>query len=168
MLDYFQKITIGQYKAALQTLQNCIDECPLEQWRGKVANHSFSQSAFHALFFADIYLGKDLDEFKNQSFHKQHSSEFRDYEELQSKVPENTYTKSFVMDYLEYCHRKVESVVGNETETALKAKSEIPWLEITRGELHIYNIRHIQHHAAQLTMRLRLETNVNIGWVRSG
>lgn len=168
MLDQFKTLTISQYRAALQTLEDCIDECPSEQWAGKVVNHSFSESAFHALFFADVYLGNDLDELKDQTFHKQHASEFGDYEELKNKVPENTYTKSFVKDYLDFCRRKVESVVGNETEDELGAKSGIPWQEITRGELHTYNIRHIQHHAAQLIMRLRLDTQVDIGWVRTG
>ena len=168
MLDYFKKLTISQYHAALQTLEDCIDHCPNEQWIGKVANHSFSESAFHALFFADVYLSQDLDELKNQAFHNQHAAEFGDYEELENKIPENTYTKAFMKDYVNYCRRKVDSVLGNESEDSLKAKSKIPWQEITRGELHTYNIRHIQHHAAQLIMRLRLDTQVDIGWVKTG
>lgn len=168
MLNYFQQLTISQYKAALQTLEHCIDECPAQQWAGNVANHSFSESAFHALFFADVYLGNDLDELKSQPFHQQHAAEFGDYEELQRKVPENTYTKQFVKEYLKFCTEKVESVLSAETEQSLQSESGIPWQEITRGELHTYNIRHLQHHAAQLILRLRLDTEVNIGWVRSG
>ena len=38
----------------------------------------------------------------------------------------------------------------------------------TRAELHLYNIRHIQHHAAQLILRLRLDTDVDIPWVGRG
>jgi len=37
-----------------------------------------------------------------------------------------------------------------------------------RAELHVYNIRRIQHHAAQLNLRLRLDTNVDIPWIGSG
>ncbi len=168
MLDHFKQLTISQYKAALQTIEDIVNQCPDEQWAGKVANNSFNESVFHVLFFADLYLGDDLDEFKSQEFHLQHSSEFGDYEELQPKIPENTYTKAFVKEYLEHCRRKVDLVVGNQTEDELKAESGIPWQEITRGELHINNIRHLQHHAAQLIMRLRLDTQVDIGWVKAG
>ncbi len=168
MLAHFRKLTISQYGAALQTLEDCVDECPNEQWVGKVANHSFNESAFHALFFADVYLSKNLDELKEQEFHKQHAAEFGDYEELESKIPENAYTKEFVKGYLDFCRNKVETLIANETEDELFAKSDIPWQEISRAELHTYNIRHLQHHAAQLIMRLRLDTQVDVGWVRTG
>jgi hypothetical protein len=35
----------------------------------------------------------------------------------------------------------------------------------SRAELHVYNVRHIQHHAAQLILRLRLDTDVDVPWV---
>jgi hypothetical protein len=28
--------------------------------------------------------------------------------------------------------------------------------------MHVYNIRHVHHHAAQLTLRLRLDTDVDV------
>jgi hypothetical protein len=39
---------------------------------------------------------------------------------------------------------------------------------MSRAELYVYNLRHIQHHAAQLSLRLRLDHGVNIAWVGSG
>lgn len=168
MLAQFKKLTISQYRAALQTLENCIDECPDEQWAGNVANRSFSQSAFHTVFFGDVYLGKNLDELREQDFHKQHADEFRDYEELERKIPENFYSKEFVKKYLEFCRQKAETVVNGQTEDDFMEIADFSWQEITRSELHTYNIRHIQHHAAQLIMRLRLDTNIDIGWVKKG
>jgi len=32
-------------------------------------------------------------------------------------------------------------------------------------ELHMYNIRHLQHHAGQLIDRLRTTENIGIAWV---
>ena len=167
MFEYYQAIITSQYLAAFQTLEHCIDACPEEQWTGKVANHSFSRSAFHALFFADLYLGDSIQEMKVQPFHQENSQYFGDYEELQATTPTNTYEKGFVGNYLNFCQSKTTSVLGRETEATLKKQSDIPWQEISRGELHIYNIRHIQHHAAQLIMRLRLDTPIDIGWVKS-
>ena len=37
-----------------------------------------------------------------------------------------------------------------------------------RAELHVYSIRHIQHHAAQLSLRLRLDAGVAIPWIGVG
>ena len=71
-------------------------------------------------------------------------------------------------DYLDFCRSKAIFVVANETEGSLMEQSGIPWQELARGELHVYNIRHIQHHAAQLVLRLRLDTEVDIDWVKSG
>ena len=168
MLELFKELTISQYGAAIETLRKCIEGCPDEQWVGKVANHSFNESAFHALFFADVYLCNTLEELKQQPFHREHAEEFGNYEELEKKVPENSYTRAFVLKYLYFCLEKVSTVVGSETEDSLASETGIPWQEISRGELHTYNIRHLQHHAAQLILRLRLDTSVDIGWVRTG
>jgi hypothetical protein len=40
--------------------------------------------------------------------------------------------------------------------------------DFSRAELHVYNIRHIHHHAAQLSLRLRLDTGRGVDWVGSG
>lgn len=165
MLALFKDLTINQYQAALQTLGNCIDECPEVLWYGKIANHSFNVSAFHAIFFADVYLGNSLEEIKSQDFHNNNADDFAGYEELSHDPPVNIYRKAFVKDYLEFCQSKADFVVANESEESLKRQSGIPWQKLTRAELHIYNIRHIQHHAAQLVLRLRLDSDVDIDWV---
>ncbi len=165
MLALFKDLTISQYEAALLTLGNCIDECPEDLWFGKIANHSFNVSAFHAIFFADVYLGKSLEELKAQDFHNRYAADFDGYEELSNDPPVNIYRKAFVKEYLDFCHSKAVFVVANETAESLKRQSAIPWQKLTRAELHVYNIRHIQHHAAQLVLRLRLDSDVDIDWL---
>ncbi|NNF08004.1 MAG: hypothetical protein HKN21_14670 [Candidatus Eisenbacteria bacterium] len=39
------------------------------------------------------------------------------------------------------------------------------WGTATYFELHIYNMRHIQHGAAQINLKLRMQTNDAPGWV---
>jgi hypothetical protein len=58
-----------------------------------------------------------------------------------------------------------------ETEQSLRAACKFAWLarlSMSRAELHVYNIRHIQHHAAKLSLRLRLDYGLDIRWVGSG
>ena len=165
MLALFKDLTISQYKAALLTLGNCIDECPEDLWFGKIANHSFNVSAFHAIFFADVYLGNSLEDLKAQDVHNRYAADFDGYEDLSNDPPVNIYRKAFVKEYLDFCHSKAVFVVANETAESLKRQSAIPWQKLTRAELHVYNIRHIQHHAAQLVLRLRLDSDVDIDWL---
>ena len=47
----------------------------------------------------------------------------------------------------------------------LDAPSGFHWLPFTKFELQVYNIRHAQHHAAQLADRLRASGNGGVPWV---
>ena len=42
------------------------------------------------------------------------------------------------------------------------------WVKLSRTELHVYNIRHLQHHAAQMILRLRLDHAIDFPWHKSG
>jgi len=46
-----------------------------------------------------------------------------------------------------------------------RQRCRFDWLEATFVELILYNIRHVQHHAAQLNLILRQTTDSAPGWV---
>ncbi len=167
-LEQFKQITLAQYEAAFSTINEILAKVPDDVWAGKVANHPFSQSFFHTLFFGDVYLAQNLDEMKQQAFHIEHADSFRDYEELEQRAPVLTYAKSFVEKYLKFCIEKARSVMAEESEESLASVADFPWHTISRAELHLYNIRHLQHHAAQMIMRLRLDKDAHTGWYKSG
>src|SRR6266550_3531979 len=52
--------------------------------------------------------------------------------------------------------------------TELAPGSVPPERAYRNGELLLYNMRHVQHHAAQLNMRLRQETDSAPKWVSKG
>lgn len=168
MLDVYKQAVIGQYEAALRTLQQCIDECPDESWDAPVCNHAFCQAVFHTLFFADLYLSESVEAQKAQAFHSDRPEFFRDYEEMVDKKPEHLYDRPAINEYLQFCLHKARDVVNRETEETLAGPTGFPWQTITRAEMHVYNIRHIHHHAAQLQLRLRLDHAIDIKWVKSG
>jgi hypothetical protein len=143
MLDTLKTLTLNQYEAALCTLNACIDRCPEPSWHARVGNLLFSQVAFHTLIFTD-------------------------YEEFADRPPRNRYERGWVKQYVEHCRRKAAEVVASETAETLAGPSGFEWRKFTRAELHVYNIRHIQHHAAQLGLRLRLDHGVDIPWIGSG
>lgn len=168
MLRTFKELVANQFEAALCTLHTCIDRCPEPVWNGRVGNYSFCQVAFHVLFWTDFYLGRDTDSFGQQPFHREHERFFGDYEEFEDRAPTSRYDKTSINAYLEHCRKKASDVIAAETAEALSGSSGFERRTFSRAELHIYNIRHIQHHTAMLSLRLRLDANQAIPWVGSG
>lgn len=168
MLDKFRQLVVGQYEAALSMLKECVDRCPDAVWNARVANYKFCQVAFHTLFYTDFYLGEDPESFRRQPFHLQNERIFRDYEEFEDRAPVHLYEKRQILAYLSHCREKAREVLPKETPDTLMAghafKPRVP----SRAELHIDNIRHVQHHTAQLSLRLRLDTGDGAAWIGSG
>jgi hypothetical protein len=167
MLETLKQLLGNQYEAALGTLNLCVVRCPEQSWNECVAKWKFCQAAFHAVFFADLYLQPtdDVEAFKRQVFHVEHKADFRDYEELQDRPQVLLYEKAFVLDYLQHVRRKAQETSARESADVLAGGSGFHWRKCSRAELHVYNIRHVQHHAAQLSLRLRLDSALDIPWV---
>lgn len=168
MVDLVKELITNQYQAALATVAYCIEHCPDENWNQPVANWPFYESVFHTLFYADYYLEPTADSISSQPFHQAHPELFGDYEQLQPVEPTIVYTRAQMRMYVEFCMEKAAHMMASETEESLSASAQFPRKDFSRAELHVYNIRHIQHHAAQLILRLRLHTDVNVPWFRSG
>jgi hypothetical protein len=167
MLDTFKQLVANQYEATLCMLSICLDRCPEAAWEAPVANLKFCQVAFHALFFTDFYLGSNADDLRRQTFHRDHESFFRDYEELEDRVQVLLYDKLSIKSYLQHCRQKAADVIAGETAASLAGPSGFERRMYSRAELHVCNIRHIQHHVAQLSLRLRLDFYQDIPWIGS-
>lgn len=168
MLDAFKTLITNQFEAVFCTLNVCIDRCPETLWDGRIANHRFCQVAFHTLFYADFYLGQSDVGFRDQPFHRDHTEFFRDYEEFEDRPPLCLYDRPAIKSYLEHCRRKASDTIAAETADSLAARAAFPRRAFSRAELHLYNVRHIQHHAAQLSLRLRLDAGQGVPWIGSG
>jgi glycyl-tRNA synthetase alpha subunit len=168
MLNTYKNLTTHQFEATFCMLGACIDRCPDTNWQAPVANLKFSQVVFHALFYGDVYLDRDVESVRSQVFHREHAEVFAGYEELTDQAPQALYEKSFVTAYLQHCREKATSVIEAETSETLNEPAGFDWLSFSQAELHVYNIRHIHHHAAQLSLRLRIDAGVDIPWVGSG
>lgn len=157
-----------QYEAALCTLNHCMVNSPEAAWQGNVVNMTFDQVVFHTLFFTDYYLGQNPEAFTRQDYHQTHAEFFADYEEMEPRVQVQRYTKESLDSYLQFCRAKASETLAAESIEDLSAACQFPPKSFSRAELHVYNVRHIQHHAAQLIMRLRLDYQVDTPWFGSG
>jgi hypothetical protein len=167
MRDTMAELLIHQYEASLCTLHLAVAWCPESSWNQPVAAWKFCQAAFHAAFFADVYLqpGDDVDALKRQPFHAEHEADFRDYEELEDREQVLLYGRPFVLSYIQNVRQKAQETIARESADVLAGPSGFRRRACSRAELHVYNIRHIQHHAAQLILRLRLDAGVDVPWV---
>ena len=168
MIESYKSLIANQYEASLCTLNKCIEACPEDAWYAPVVNLTFCQVAFHTLFFTDLYLGSDVESQRKQDFHLANVDIFADYEELEPRRQTLSYDRQFILSYVQHCRETSQRVVHAETEESLGANFDFGWVSAIRSEFHLYNIRHIQHHAAQLSLRLRIDHEINIPWVGSG
>ena len=168
MIDIDKSAVAPQFEAALCMLARCVDACPEPLWHQPIGNLKFCQVAFHTLFFADLYLGRNVAALRQQPFHRDHATIFADYEELEPVRQKAVYERPFILAYAQHCREKAARTIADETAETLAVSTGFERLKFTRGERHLYNIRHVQHHAAQLSLRLRLDAGIEIGWVGSG
>jgi hypothetical protein len=118
---------------------------------------------WHTLFYIDLYLSKDISEFESQVFHIEHKNFFKDYEEW--KKPENTYTRDEVILYYDFCKKKTKEYFTKLNENDLYKKSNYKNMTIIEALIEI--IRHIQHHAAQLGLRVQQITGKELEWINN-
>lgn len=167
MIEYTKHILTSQFEAALAMLKQCIEACPEEHWESRVANGTVRWIAYHTLFFLDLYLSPSEQEFELRELNLRGGDE-------RGSVACLGLTKQEILEYVDICRQKISEAIDTETEQSMQGPSGIPWYSISRGELHLVNIRHVQHHAAQLSAFLRRvvpsiqEDKRALPWVRSG
>jgi DinB superfamily len=166
MIVYFKQILTAQYEASLAMLNQCIAACPPEHWEGKIANGTFRWVAYHALFFTDLYLSRNEHAFDLRDLHRQGGDE-------REPVAAPGLSKDDTLAYVPLCRQKIYESLAIETEASLAGPSGFSWYKITRGEMHFVNIRHIQHHAGQLSAYLRrvdekFKDRKTLRWIGSG
>ena len=105
---------------------------------------------------------------KNQEFHIKNKDIFADYEELEYQLPIRLYDREFIVRYWEYCKEKAERIISAITLDELLIIKEDNIKKISKLELIIDTIRHIQHHAAQLGLRLQFIAKKEMKWISRG
>ncbi|WP_439556708.1 DinB family protein, partial [Dyadobacter sp.] len=82
-------------------------------------------------------------------------------------VPDKHYTQPEMLGYVEEVRGKLREVVFGLSEEKLSERWTEPSgdMDYTVLEILLYNLRHVQHHAAQLNMLLRQEANMRSEWI---
>jgi len=167
-MDAFWKTTIWQqFGAAIDMLDNAIRACPDELWGDpskkpewvKKNVVGFWYVAYHTLFFLDCYLSESLARFSPPAPFN------LDELDPAGLLPGRPFSKTELLGYLDHCRKKCWTTIEAMTEEKARQRCGFAWLDITGAELLLYNMRHVQHHAAQLNLLLRQGTDSAPRWV---
>lgn len=167
-MDPIWKTTLWQqFGAAIDMLDNAVRACPDDVWHGRMwedpsQRPEFSQPwylVYHTLFWLDLYLSGAVEGFTPPPPFT------LDELDPAGLVPEQPYTRDEMRAYLAHdrakCRTTIEALTG---ETAFRA-CRFGWGEVPYVELLLYNMRHVQEHAAQLSLLLGQKLIPTSGWV---
>jgi uncharacterized damage-inducible protein DinB len=162
-IDFWRAAIRQQFHAAIDMLANAINACPDSVWPGE-GRGAFWYLAFHVLFFLDMYLSPE-----DEAQFRPPAPFGRGELEEEAVLPERAYRKDELLGYLEHCRKKLDGVMAGMTEAWTVSPCPFAYRAMSNGELLLYNMRHVQHHAAQLNMLLRQRTNsAPPRWVSKG
>ncbi len=135
-----------QFGATIDMLGNAIAACPEHLWD---TDSKFWYNAYHCLFYLDYYLTTEPKSFTPPFPYT--LSEF----DPDGLMPERTYTQAELLDYLAFCKTKCQNLIVSFTEETVTRRWANEYRNYTLFEIVLYNMRHVQHHAAQLNLLLR-------------
>ncbi len=166
--ETLRSVIKSQYHASLAMLGETLERCPEDVWTGTEHRNSFWQIAYHTLFIAHLYLQPN-----ESAFHplEHHQSEVQYPDGIAGRPkPDSTlplipepYSRAEVLAYWSVCDEMVDTAVDALDLHA--PESGFSWYKVSKMEHQFIAIRHIQHHAAQLSDRLRQAADLGIHWV---
>ncbi len=143
-----KQVIQSQYLASLAMLKQAITKCPPTVWDAPQDKDKSWYKAYHALYYAHLYLQATREEFVP----------WKEHRKPDSSAP---LSKEDALEYLAFVEQQV---VKRIPVTDLEAESGFHWLHFGKLELQFYNIRHIQQHTGELYERLGSRENVELGW----
>lgn len=147
-----------QFGAAIEMLENAITACPDELWR---QDEIFSKIAGHTSFFLHYYLSDTTPENAASTS----PPPFSDPDPADVS-PELRPGKEQLLEQLHQGRQKLRDQLSKHSPDQLMTKRFISQFKnLSLFELLLYNMRHVQHHTAQLNMLLRQNGTDPPKWV---
>lgn len=163
MDEFCKSVVWSQFGASIDALGKAIDFCPEEVWgdpsKRPESWYEFWYLVYHTLFWLDLHLSGSAEGFAPPTPFG--------LEELDPAglLPERVYSKAELQTYLRHCRHKCQTTIKSLTDETAQRTCTFPWVEMSFGELLLYNLRHVQHHTGQLNLILRQKIDDAPGWV---
>ena len=158
-----------QFGAAIDSFGNALRDCPDELWEAQLWQDQPDQwvaqgfSAFwylcyHTLFWLDLYLTGAEEGFTPPA-------PFDLVEMEADEVLPRTYTRQELLGYLADCRSRCQATISAMSPEQANRLCSFAWGEVPFAELQLYNLRHVQEHAAQLHLFLGQQAGRSTDWV---
>lgn len=160
----------SQLHAGLAMLREAVELCPDELWEDDRPTNAFWQVAYHTLYFTHLYLQPDVTAFRPWEGHQadvQHPDGIPGPADPGSALPliPEPYSRDQALAYGRALDATVDTCI--DALDLQRADCGFPWYRMSKLEHQLVNLRHLQHHAAQLADRLRAAEHVGVRWVGS-
>jgi hypothetical protein len=148
-----------QFGAAIDMLEHAIRACPDDLWGDRERQPEYWHVAFHTLFYLDFYLSDS-----GQGFAPPAPFTLTELDPA-GVLPERVYAKSELLEYLEHGRRKARARINTLTAESMNRRCDFEFIDFSVWEALLYNMRHVQHHFAQLNLLLRQANHPVPRWV---
>ena len=164
MIETWRTIVWQQFGAAIDMLGNAIRACPADHWQDAVWDDptdapgytEFWFISYHCLAWLERYLAGAPAVFAPPPPF------------VRGRLPDQPYTQAEVLAYFDQCREKCRVIFAALTDEEANRPCRLPWEggeELSFAELQLYNMRHVQEHAAQLSLHLGRATGSAPDWV---
>jgi hypothetical protein len=163
----WRTITWQQFGAAIDMLANALRACPDELWSEPLWNNPLERPeyshfwylGYHTMFWLDLYLSGAVEGFAPPAPFT------LDELDPAGLLPERTYTKNELQAYHAHCRQKCQATIEALNDETAQRRCRFGWGEVSFAELLLYNMRHVQEHAAQLSLFLGQKAGSAAAWV---
>ena len=162
-------VLTSQYKAALNMFRNTIEKVPTEYWNSMEYNNPIWQIAYHTIWATQLYLGVNVTTFEpwDKAIEGAESLGGSNVWENPEEgvIVEGYNTPDEIVSFIDSTQNHLKQAID---ALPFNENSGFEWYPFTRLELHVMNIRHIQHHTAQIIERLKIKGIKGFSWAIDG
>jgi hypothetical protein len=160
-----KEILWNQFGASIDMLTSAITNCPDDYF---TTHRRFYYIAFHSTIFLDYYLTLPPSDFSPPLSFTQKGPKDRPKEAIDDLIPDKIYSKQEIVEYLkqsrEKCKQLIYALTDEKLNDRFKEGDEPNDMDYPILEILLYNLRHTQHHTAQLNMLLRQDIGKHMEW----
>jgi hypothetical protein len=148
-----------QFGAAIDSLGGAIRSLPDDAWTSGDRWQQPWYLTFHTLFWLDLYLAESAVGYEPPP-------PFTRGELEPGVFPDRAYTKQELLAWLDRCRKALAARLATiATDEGARRRCRLPWGEMEAVELLLYNLRHVQHHVAQLNLITRRAGGEPSPWI---
>ena len=174
MNEIFQESLWRNFAAVIDMLKNVIVICPDKVWQ---EDKKIFYMVYHTVIFLDYYLTSPVKDFYAELPYTIGDPNHLPPDGVDDVIPNRFYSKEELLAYIYSIREKCKKVITqtpkekftdrwiNEDEIDMHGLCPSLVIKYSLLEILFYNLRHVQHHVAQLNLLLRRNANVATEWI---